>query len=87
MAKWIRLICQGYKIGLYLSDISATFDKVNRLLIIGKLSQPGVPSTSLGFLKSYLLPREGRVRVEGALSEVMVLFDMFFQGTVLGPPL
>ena len=38
-------------------------------------------------MNSYLLPREGRVRVEGALSDVMLLVDMVFQGTVLGPPL
>ena len=87
MAKWILLICQGQKIGLYLSDISGAFDKVSRALIIGKLSQLGLPSTFLDFLNSYLLPREGRVRVEGALSEVMILLDMIFQGTVLGPSL
>ena len=87
MAKWILLICKGHKIGLYLSDISGAFDKVSRTLILGKLSQLGLPSTFLDFLNSYLLPREGRVRVEGALSDVMLLIDMVFQGTVLGPPL
>jgi hypothetical protein len=87
MAKWILLICQGHKIGLYLSDMSAAFDKVSRTLILGKLSQLGLPSTFIDFLNSYLLPREGRVRVKGALSDVMLLVDMVFQGTVLGPSL
>ena len=87
VAKWILLICQGHKIGLYLSDISGAFDKVSRVLILGKLAQLGLPSTFLDFVNSYLLPREGRVRVEGALSDVMLLVDMVFQGTVLGPSL
>ena len=85
VAQWVLLICQGRKVGLYLSDISGAFDKVNRCLLIGKLSQIGLPCTFLDFLNSYLLTREGFVRVEGAVSEVMLLSNMVFQGTVLGP--
>jgi len=87
VAQWVLLICQGRKIGLYLSDISGAFDKVSRCLLIGKLSQIGLPSTFLDFLNSYLLSREGFVRVEGAMSEAMLLINMVFQGTVLGPSL
>jgi hypothetical protein len=87
VAKWVLAICSGKKIGLYLSDISGAFDKVSRVLLIGKLSQVGLPDTFLDFLNSYLSQREGFVRVEGALSEAMVLANMVFQGTVLGPSL
>ena len=87
VARWVLLICQGKKIGLYLSDIAGAFDRVSRHLLMGKLAQLGLPATFLDFLNSFLLPREGRVRVEGALSDVMLLCDMVFQGTVLGPPL
>ena len=87
VAQWVIMICKGLKIGLYLSDISGAFDKVSRLLLIGKLSQIGLPSTFLDFLNSYLMTREGLVRVEGALSEAMLLSNMVFQGTVLGPSL
>ena len=52
-----------------------------------KLSQIGLPSNFLDFLNSYLLSREGFVRVEGAMSEAMLLSNMVFQGTVLGPSL
>ena len=55
--------------------------------MIGKLSQLGLPSSFLDFLNNYLLPRDGVVRVEGALSDVIILCDMVFQGTVLGPAL
>ena len=41
----------------------------------------------LYFLNSYLLSREGYVAVEGVLSECMLLTDMVYQGTVLGPSL
>ena len=87
VAKWVHRICQGLKVGLYLSDISGAFDRVSRCSIIGKLSQLGLPSSFLDFLNSYLLTRQGVVRVEGALSESMELSNMVFQGTVLGPSL
>ena len=41
----------------------------------------------LDFLNSYLLSRQGYVAVEGVLSERMMLTDMAYQGTVLGPTL
>ena len=53
---------------------------------MGKLAQLGLPPRFLDFLNAYLLPREGFVRVEGALSDAMALANMVFQGTVLGPP-
>ena len=85
LAIWCLSICQGNKIGVYLSDISGAFDKVRRALVIGKLSQLGLPSTWLDFLNAYLSEREGFVTVEGAISEAMLLSNMVFQGTVLGP--
>ena len=83
----VRLICKGRKVGLYLSDISGAFDKVSRCLLMGKLSETGLPDSFLQFLNSYLMPREGKVTVEDAVSEAFTLADMVFQGTVLGPPL
>jgi len=80
-------ICKGFKIGVYLSDISGAFDKVSRQLLIGKLAQLGLPNSFLDFLDDYLMPREGYVTVENAISEAMLLCDMVFQGTVLGPSL
>ena len=70
-----------------MTDISCAFDEVSRALVIGTFSQIGLPGIFLDFLNDYLLTREGHVRVEGALSEVMFLANMVFQGTVLGPSL
>ena len=58
LARWVLAISHGMKIGLYLSDISGAFDKVNRCLLIGKLAELGLPSTFLDFLNAYLLQRE-----------------------------
>ena len=85
VARWVLSICQRKKIGLYLGDISGAFDKVARNLLLAKLAQLGVAASFLDFLNSYLESRQGFVAVEGALSEVMLLTDMVYQGTVLGP--
>ena len=73
VAKWVLIICQGRRVGLYLSDISGAFDKISRTLLIGELSQIGLPSSFFDFLNSYLSTREGVVRVEGAISDAMAL--------------
>ena len=54
---------------------------------MGRLEHLGLPDAWLSLLNAYLLPREGFVTVEGALSKAMALSDMVFQGTVLGPSL
>ena len=87
VARWILRICQGNKVGIYISDISGAFDKVSRALLLGKLQQLGVASSFLDFLNSYLESRQGFVAVEGVLSECMLRTDMVYQGTVLGPKL
>ena len=55
--------------------------------MLGMLRQIELSDIFIDILNSYLLPREGIVAVEGALSEAMLLCDMVFQGTVLGPAL
>jgi hypothetical protein len=80
-------ICSGYKIGIYLSDISGAFDKVFKDFMLAKLHSVGVPDVFLDFLNAYLEPRLGYVTVESALSEVFHICDTVFQGTVLGPTL
>ena len=59
VAKWTLLICQGRRVGLYLADISGVFDKVSRCLLIRKMSQLEMPSSSMDFLNSYLQSCEG----------------------------
>ena len=65
--------------GLYPSQGSRTF--------IAEGAHLGVAAAFLDFLNSYLESRQGFVAVEGILSECMLLTDMVYQGTVLGPAL
>ena len=87
MSTWIKAICSGKKVGLYLSDISGAFDRVFKKIMLAKLHSVGVPDIYLDFLSSYLEPRIGHVAVESVLSDVFTLADSVFQGTVLGPTL
>ena len=81
----ILAFATGKKIAAYLGDISGAFDKVSRTLLLGRLAECGVPSQYLDFLNAYLLSRQGVVLVEGKQSDPIILTDMVFQGTVLGP--
>ena len=85
VAMWTLHICRGFKIGIYLADISGAFDNVSRTLLLGRLAECGIPSQYLDFLNAYLLSRQGIVLVEGKHSDPIILTDMVFQGTVLGP--
>ena len=87
VSNWILAICGGRKIGIYLGDITAAFDRVCKTMMMAKLFAAGVSDVFLRFLDSYLEPRIGHVVLAGAVSEAMVLADTIFQGTVLGPRL
>ena len=87
ISQWIQAICGGFKVGTFMGDITAAFDRVDKELLLGKLQSLGVAEVYLDFLNNYLEPRIGRVAVEGALSDTILLCDMVFQGTVLGPAL
>ena len=87
MMTWILSICRGYKIGVYLSDISGAFDRVCKEYLLAKLNGMGIGADYLNFLDSYLSARRGQVVVEGTTSENFEIANSVFQGTVLGPPL
>jgi len=87
MMSWILAVCSGKKVGTYLSDITGAFDRVCKIYLLAKLHAAGVGAKYLNFLDAYLSPRKGKVVVQGAESELFILEDTVFQGTVLGPPL
>ena len=55
------------------------------MFLIAELSQMGMSASFLDFLKPWLLIRQDLVRIEGVVSEIMLLIDMLFRGTNLGP--
>ena len=87
VCSWLLLMEEGRAIGLYCSDVSGAFDRVDRERLSLKLRSCGLPSQAVAFLESWLEDRESSVIIAGARSENRPLENSVFQGTVLGPPL
>ena len=87
VGSWLLALEKGEKVGVYLSDISGAFDKVETERLLSKLKAAGLNTQLLAFFRSYLAARKAVVLVNGERSDELVLKDMVFQGTVLGPTL
>ena len=87
VCRWLWALDNGFKVGIYLSDISGAFDRVDREILIERLRRTGLSDTLLEFLYDYLAPRQAVVVVQGKNSHPFSIEDEIFQGTVLGPPL
>ena len=84
---WIYHICNGCKVGLYMTDISGAFDRVDTNLLLAKLRQAGFNDACTDFFSSYLSARRAFVTVGGSRSELFTIDQMVYQGTVFGPVL
>jgi hypothetical protein len=84
---WILAIARGSKVGVFCSDVSGAFDRVRAERLLEKLVATGAHASVVAVVKSWLENRRANVVVDGERSYDMVLNDMVFQGTVLGPPL
>ena len=82
---WIAGLNEGNKIGIYCSDVSGAFDRVDSELLLRKLESFGLNAKLISVIRSWLQQRQGFVIVNGEKSDPMRLFDMVFQGTVWGP--
>ena len=84
---WLKAFQEKARIALYMSDVSAAFDRVFTPRLIKKLQARGVPAIFLRVFESWLRERTAEVVVNGSSSEKLGLQNMVFQGTVLGPML
>ena len=84
---WIWALDNGFKVGIYISDISGAFDRVDQEILAEDIKRYGVSDCLFRLLFSYLAPREASVVVQGCASTNFAIEDEVFQGTVLGPPL
>ena len=84
---WLWSLALGRKTGLYCSDVSGAFDRVEQERLLHKLECKGLRYNLLGVVASWLSGRTGAVVVEGTKSVERVLSHQVYQGTVLGPPL
>ena len=86
LTKWIRVLSQDKKnIGVYLGDVQGAFDKVDKSVLLAKLTMLGLPNHIVKLMKAYFEPRSAQVCVGGEKSNTFTLDNMTFQGTVLGP--
>ena len=85
--KWIITLVKNRKIGIYCSDVSGAFDRVETERLVEKLIKKKVHPTIVKVLESWLRNRRARVVVGGQASSDFTLANMVFQGTVLGPSL
>ena len=84
---WLLALNRRKKVAVYCSDVSGAFDRVRAERLLEKLRCKGVHPTMVALTESWLRQRTAHVVVEGQFSDKMVLRNMVFQGTVLGPSL
>jgi len=87
VTSWLLALSQGFRVGVYCSDVSGAFDKVPASRLVRRLSQWKIHPKILEVLQSWLRPRRARVIVGGATSQEFLMSDMVYQGTVWGPSL
>ena len=84
---WLWALHQGGKVGVYCSDVSGAFDKVELERLVAKLHNKGLRGDFLRLLASWLGERTAQVVVAGEASTQTTLRNQVFQGTTWGPPL
>ena len=84
---WLLAFARGKKLGLYCSDVSGAFDRVDSIRLCTKLYQYGIHFRIVRMIGSWLAQRTAEVVVGGSRSRKIQMKDMVYQGTVWGPPL
>ena len=84
---WLWALHHGGRVGVYCSDVSGAFDKVELERLVAKLRNKGLCGNFLRVLESWLGERTAQVVVEGQSSTKTTLRNQVFQGTTWGPPL
>ena len=84
---WIEALAAGRKVAIYCSDVSGAFDRVKMDRLVAKLHAKKMHPKIVAVLVSWLRQRAAHIIVGGQQSDEMVLRDMVFQGTVIGPDL
>ena len=87
MLEWLTALNNRQKIAVFSSDVSGAFDKVETGRLMEKLKYHGLHQRIIDLIFSWLQARNAKVLVGGPKSDLMILINQVFQGTVLGPML
>ena len=82
---WMKSIDSGCYVGALFLDLRKAFDTVNHTILLNKLSDVGVQTTSLRWFENYLEDRTQSVRLEDKISTPGVITCGVPQGSILGP--
>ena len=85
--RWIWALDHGFKVAIFLSDISGAFDTVDRDILVIDLRNAGVSESLCDLIEDVLAPRSVAVIVRGTAATFVQIENQILQGTVLGPPL
>ena len=85
--QWLWWLESGKLVGLYCSDVSGAFDRVDRELLVRKIRSTGMSGCLARVLESWLEARVAEVVVGGQAAAPAPLRNSVYQGTVWGPPL
>lgn len=83
--KWKNSLDKGGTFGALLTDLSKAFDCIPHELLLAKLHAYGFDMNSLLFIKSYLIDRKQRVRINNNYSAWTKIKYGVPQGSILGP--
>ena len=81
----MKSIDSGCYVGALFLDLRKAFDTVNHTILLNKLSDVGVQTTSLRWFENYLEDRTQSVRFEDKISTPGVITCGVPQGSILGP--
>ena len=87
LLSWLQKMEKGFRIAIYCADVAGAFDKVDSARLLCKFRSVGVPVALVAIIQDWLSSRVARVTVSGFHSRDILMSNMVFQGTVLGPPL
>ena len=82
---WKVRLNNGPKIGLVIMDLSKAFDSLNHELLLTKINVYGLDSNSVIFMKSYLINRLERCKINNSFSEWGKVLTGVPQDSILGP--